>query len=73
MATTTTGPGVFSALTVNEADVLVSVLASGANVARHVSKGNHELFMETHAAIGDISEARRQRWNRENPDHKIGR
>jgi hypothetical protein len=64
----------FAGLTVGEADVLRSVLRSGADVALHVNgRANHDLFMETHAAMDDIGEARRQRWNRENPGHKIER
>jgi hypothetical protein len=67
------GPAMFAGLTVKEADVLRSVLTSGADVAAHVSARNHDLFMETHAAMDDIGEARRQRWNRENPGYRIGR
>lgn len=72
MARKSTGAGIFSALTVKEADVLKSVLGTGAAVAVHVSTGNHDLYMETHRVMADIGEARRQRWNRENPDYKIG-
>lgn len=64
--------GIFSALTVGEADVLKSVLVSGAQVAVHVDKNNHDMFMETYGVVDDVREARRQRWNAENPGHQIG-
>lgn len=67
------GPQMFAALTVSEADVLGSVLRSGAAVAVHVSAGNHDMFMDAYDVMDDISEARRRRWNRENPRNPIER
>jgi hypothetical protein len=64
-------PEMFAALTVREADVLRSVLRSGADVAAHVSTANHDMSMETYGVMGDIGEARRERWNRENPGFEI--
>jgi hypothetical protein len=62
-------PDAWAELTVKEADVLTAVLGAGAAVAR-AAAGSHELVMDTYAVIRDVDEARRQRWNSENPGYQ---
>jgi hypothetical protein len=60
--------GLFGSLTLDEADALQDRLLSGAG--RLAANRDFRTSLEVLDVQRDVSDTRRERWNRENPDFK---